>query len=86
MHPETGYKLCKFCENRARDTPMWGFIFHILIKSQSKFQFWCSYTLTIAPIGVKFGTEEGTKEGVPSSLLAAPAAGEIRAPPNVAWW
>ena len=24
MHPETGYKLCKFCENCARDTPLWG--------------------------------------------------------------
>ena len=22
MHPETGYKLCMFCENRARDTPL----------------------------------------------------------------
>jgi len=24
MHPETGYKLCMFCENRARDTPLRG--------------------------------------------------------------
>jgi len=24
MHPEMGYKLCKFYENRARDTPLWG--------------------------------------------------------------
>jgi len=24
MHPETKYKLCKFCENRARDTPLWS--------------------------------------------------------------
>ena len=24
MHPETGYKLCKFCESRARDTPLRG--------------------------------------------------------------
>ena len=23
-HTETGYKLCKFCENRARDTPLRG--------------------------------------------------------------
>jgi len=38
----------------------WGaFIFHILIKSQLKFQFWGSYTLIVAPMGVKFGTEEG---------------------------
>jgi len=24
MHPEMRYKLCKFCENRARDTPLQG--------------------------------------------------------------
>jgi len=24
MHPEMGYKLCKFYENRARDTPLRG--------------------------------------------------------------
>jgi len=24
MHTETGYKLYKFCENRARDTPLRG--------------------------------------------------------------
>jgi len=24
MHPETGYKFCKFCENSARDMPLWG--------------------------------------------------------------
>jgi len=24
MYPEMGYKLCKFYENRARDTPLWG--------------------------------------------------------------
>jgi len=23
-HPDMGYKLCKFCENRARDTPLQG--------------------------------------------------------------
>ena len=24
MHPEMRYKRCKFCENRAKDTPLWG--------------------------------------------------------------
>ena len=24
MHPETRYKLCKFCDNCARDTPLRG--------------------------------------------------------------
>jgi len=29
MHPETGYKLCKFLENRARDMPLQGvYILH----------------------------------------------------------
>ena len=42
--------------------PCGAFIFHILIKSQQKFQFWASYTLTVAPIGVKFGVEEETFE------------------------
>jgi len=27
-HPETGYKLCKFYENRARDTPLHPYIQH----------------------------------------------------------
>jgi len=24
MQPDAYYKLCKFCENHARDTPLWG--------------------------------------------------------------
>ena len=40
--------------------PCGTFIFHILIKSQYKFQLWGSYTLVVAPMGVKFGVEEGT--------------------------
>jgi len=24
MHPEMGYRLCKFYENRIRDTSLWG--------------------------------------------------------------
>ena len=40
--------------------PRGAFIFHILMKSQQKFQFWGSYTLIIAPMGVKFSMEEGT--------------------------
>ena len=54
------YKLCKFCENRARVRPCGAFIFHILVKSEYKFQFLGSYTLVVAPMGVKFGMEEGT--------------------------
>ena len=40
--------------------PCGAFIIHMLIKSQYKFQFWGSYTLVVAPMGVKYGTEEGT--------------------------
>ena len=40
--------------------PCGAFIFHILVKSEEKFQFWGSYTLVVAPMVVKFGTEEGT--------------------------
>jgi len=61
MQPEMWYKLCKFCENRARDTPMRGvYVPHfgqILVKN---FSFGGPYTLVVAPLGVKFGTEQGT--------------------------
>ena len=42
-------------------------MFHILIKSQQNVQFWGTYTLTVAPTGVKFGTEEGAS--VPNFTL-----------------
>ena len=32
-----------------------AFIFHISVKSEKKFQFWGSYTLVFAPMGVKCG-------------------------------
>jgi len=55
-----GYKHYKFCENRARDTPLRGVcIPHFNQISVKKFQFWGSYTLIVALMGVKFGTEEG---------------------------
>jgi len=53
MHPETGYKLCKFCENRTRDSPLWG----VYIPHFDQIWVWGSYTLIVAPMGVKFGTE-----------------------------
>ena len=40
--------------------PCGAFIFHISVKSEQKFQFRGSYTLVVAPMGVKFGMEEGT--------------------------
>jgi len=48
-----GHKFCKFCENRARDTagrlyfPFWSNL-------STNFSFG-SYTLVVAPMGVKFG-------------------------------
>jgi len=60
MHPEMGYKLCKFCENHSRDTPLAAFIFHILHDQISvKISVLGSCTLIVAPMRVKFGTEEG---------------------------
>jgi len=53
-------QICKFCENLARDTPCGAFIFHVLSNLSKKIQFLGSYTLVVAPMGVKFGTEEGT--------------------------
>jgi len=57
------YKFCNFCENLARNTPLRCiYILHfgqILVKISVL----VSYTLIFAPMGVKFGTEEGTKEG-----------------------
>jgi len=45
--------------------PCGAFIFHILIKSQLKFQFWGSYTHIVAPMGMKLGME--VKEGTLST-------------------
>ena len=53
------YKLCKLCEIVQGIRPCGAFIFQISVKSELKFQFWGSYTLVVAPMGVKFGTEEG---------------------------
>ena len=55
-----GYKRCIFVKIAQGIRPCGAFIFHISIKSQQKFQFWGSYTLTSAPVEVKFGMEEGT--------------------------
>jgi len=36
MHPEMTYKLCKFCKNRARDMPLWPFIYSEIWRTFSK--------------------------------------------------
>jgi len=53
------YKLCNFCENLARDTPLWGIYNTHFGQISVKISVWGSYSLTIAPIRVKFGTERG---------------------------
>ena len=61
-----GYKLCKFYENRARDTSLRGVSIPHFDQISVKNVSFGAPTLTVAPIGVKFGMEEGTK--VPSSM------------------
>ena len=53
-----GYKLCKFCENRARDTPLRGVYIPHFGQIWVKISILGSYTLVVAPTGVKFGTED----------------------------
>jgi len=53
--------------------PCRALIFHISVKSEYKFQFWGSYTLVVAPMGVKFGpTELGTVIEDLKHVLAPP--------------
>jgi len=51
------YKLCEFCENRTRDSPLSGVYIPHSVKSEYKFQFWGSYTLVVAPMWVKFSVD-----------------------------
>ena len=59
MHPETGYKLCKFYENRARGRPLRGVYIPHFDQISVKISVLGTHTLTVAPMGVKFGMEEG---------------------------
>jgi len=60
MHPETRYKLCKFRENCTRETPVWEVYIPKFGKISVNIQFWGSYALIVAPMGVQFGTEDPT--------------------------
>ena len=62
MHPETGYKLRKLCKNRARNTPVWGVYIPHFDQISAKISVLGSYHLIVAPMGVKFGMEEGTED------------------------
>jgi len=54
-HPEMGYKFCKFCATRARDTLLRGVcISHfgqITVKISVKNSVWGSCTLIVPPTG-----------------------------------
>ena len=54
------YKICKFCENRARDTPLRGVYIPDFGQIWVKISILGSYTLVVAPMGVKCGMEDGT--------------------------
>ena len=51
------YTLCKFYDNRARDTPLRGVYIPHFGQIWVKISILGSYTLVVAPMGVKFGTE-----------------------------
>jgi len=58
-----GFKLCKFCETRAKDTPLRalrGVYIPHFDQISVKISVLGSYTLIVAPMGVKFDVEEGT--------------------------
>jgi len=56
-----GFKLCKFCENRARDMPLRGVYIPHFDQISVKISVLGSCTLIVTSMGVKFGVEEGTK-------------------------
>jgi len=60
MQPETGYKLCKCRENHARDTPLRGVYVPNFGQISVRISVLGVLYLTVAPMGVKFGTEERT--------------------------
>jgi len=68
MQHEISYKICKFRENCARNVPLQGVYIVKFNKISVKFSvFWGSYTPIVAPMGVKFGTEEWT-EAIPNFI------------------
>ena len=56
-HPKNRYKFCKIRENRARDTRLRSVYIPHFDQISVKISVLGSYTLIVAPMGVKFGTE-----------------------------
>jgi len=71
------YKLCKFCENRTRDTPLRGVYIPHFGQISVKISVLGSYNFVVTPMGVKYGKEEGTEGhgqiSPPSVKRVAPA-------------
>jgi len=66
------YKLSKFCKNRARDTPLWGVYIPHFDQISVNISDLGSYTLIVAPKGVKFGMEEGMPNFTPIGATCRP--------------
>jgi len=67
MRPETGYKL-KILWKSRKGYAMWGaYILHF-DQISVKISVLGSYTFTVAPVGFKFGMEEGTFQISPPSV------------------
>jgi len=76
MHPEMRYKLYKFCENRARDTPLRGVYIPHFGQIGVKISILGSYTLVVSPMGVKFGMEGLHAKFHPHRCNVSPLRGE----------
>jgi len=63
MHPEMGYKLRKFSENRARDTSLRGADIPTFDQISVKTSVLGSYTLIVAPMGDEIWRVEEGNEG-----------------------
>jgi len=78
MHPETGYRLCKFHENHARDTPMRGIYIPHFDQISVKISVWGHIPLSLHRTdGVKFGVEEGTPNFTPIGATCRPCGEKI---------
>jgi len=53
-------QILQVCQNHARDTPLRGIYIPHFDEILVKISVLGSYALIVAPMGVKFGTEEGT--------------------------
>jgi len=86
MRHETRYKLCIFCENCARDTPLLGVYIPKFGNISVKFSVFVVLYLIVTLMGVKFGMEERTKFHSPSVQIeqCVTSAGQKK-PQSCSW-